>query len=123
LRVRDREGGPGGRGPDALGLEPVRAQRRASAMQWLLRERLKMPDGVIEYAAPWIFDPATRSDRGTGGAGGRDVGARTFDALCHSAVCRRARPTAVEPHGVSAIVERLWAEYGRFASRDLSEFA
>src|SRR5262249_18895516 len=57
------------------------------------------------------------------GAGGRDVGARTFDSLYHSAVCRPARPTAVEPHGVSATVERLWAEYGRFASRDLSEFA
>ena len=49
--------------------------------------------------------------------------ARTFDARYHSAVCRRARPTAVEPHGVRAIrgaaVGGIWG----FASRDLSEFA
>jgi hypothetical protein len=68
-------------------------------LQWLLRGAVEDGGGVIEYAAhgsPTLREHA-RPDRGTGGAGGRHVGALTFDARYHSAVSRRARPTAVEP--------------------------
>src|SRR6516162_4116135 len=65
--------------------------------------RLKTAEGMIEYAAPQISDRAVpfRSrlheiicgpERGTGCA-------RTVYARYRCAVCRRARPIAVEPHG------------------------
>jgi len=80
----------------------VRAQRRALAMQWLLRERLKMPEGVIEYAAPWISDSATRSDRGTGGRW-RSRCRRTDFRL---AISQRCLPTRAANRGWAARGER-----------------
>jgi len=92
--------------------------------------RLKTAEGV-EYAAPQISDRAVpfRSrlceiicERGIGGAGGGDVRARTFDARYRSAVCRRAWPIDVEPHGGERNHAAAVGRNEAFASRDLSEF-
>jgi transposase-like protein len=95
--------------------------------------RLKSAEGTIAYSAPQIADRAEpfrsriremlrgRTEELEGvavemyarGLSTRDIEALFADATGRSLLSRSA---------VSALTERLWAEYGGFASRDLSEF-
>ena len=105
LRPADRRGRPEGEAADALGREYyVRGAAPGAGYRNGYRTgRLKTAEGMVEYAAPQICDRAVpfRSrlheiicgpERGTGCA-------RTVYARYRSAVCRRARPIAVERHG------------------------
>ena len=100
-----RRGRPEGEAADALGREYyVRGAAPGAGYRNGYRTGgLKTAEGMVEYAAPQICDRAVpfRSrlheiicgpERGTGCA-------RTVYARYRSAVCRRARPIAVERHG------------------------
>jgi hypothetical protein len=74
---------------------------------------------LLRHAVQWMQDAlAALSNRERRGV--TFASSRTFDERC---LPTRAAQPRLSRTGVRAIVERLWAEYWGFASRDLSEVA